>query len=623
METHSSPSHTPTDRALAIAAFAAVLLLAAVLRIYHITQQSIWFDEAFAWNIVIQDDMFPRISTDTHPPLYYLLLRGWMTLAGDSALSLRYLSALISLGTVALVVQVARHLLPVDRSGMWQSAPLLVGLVLALSDAEIFLAQETRNYALYTFFACLSMWLYLRWLRWGGRGIGLAWAAATAALVYTHYQGLFIPAVQGMYALLFLRDRQRLHAVGWLVISGMPVLPWFLFVTIPQARNAIDNSLPFAIPTNWETFLHLRDSYLGAVWSLLLVLALFGLVQLVRQGGRRGTGRAFIVGMWFLLPFAVLFFGNLFAALLTERKLLIVAPAIALMVGFGLARLDRLARLLVVVALIIYGISAVDYYRVKEPWDHIAQPALELGQPGDLYLAQVEVGQYPMKYYWQRNMPDGALFATFPFLGDPTMAPTTDFFTFYDGLLEGDLIPYNRQNRTGPVATSWVVFWSKDDTVLQRLEGAGYARTMTWTTDHLGNDIDLYRYDDLPAEPAAVFANGMVLQAVEVDPAALRVDLWWTADMPLDADYTTSVVLLDASGQVVAQLDGPPPTPTSQLAATGPVYDPKPLVIAGEVPLPQGVYTVAVRVYLLTPEGIEDVGLVDGAAFYDAGEVRR
>jgi 4-amino-4-deoxy-L-arabinose transferase-like glycosyltransferase len=203
-----------------------VLLLAAALRIYHITQQSIWFDEAFAWNIVMQHDMYPRIAADTHPPLYYVLLRGWVTVAGDSALALRYLSAMFSMVTVALVYQVGRAMVRACSVAQGRkrlaSVPLLAALVIALSDAEIFLAQESRNYALYTMTASMSMWFYLRWItpplsplpnalergKQTSRMNALGWVLATAALIYTHYHGLFIPAVQGLHVLLFLRGRK-------------------------------------------------------------------------------------------------------------------------------------------------------------------------------------------------------------------------------------------------------------------------------------------------------------------------------------------------------------------------------------------------------------------------------
>ncbi|TVR20622.1 MAG: hypothetical protein EA396_10170 [Anaerolineaceae bacterium] len=597
----------------------AVLLLAAVLRLYNITEQSIWFDEAFAWNIIIQDDMFPRISTDTHPPLYYIVLRGWAALAGDSPLALRYLSALVGLMSVALVYQIGREL-AIGRRG-WAGLAALAALMMALSDAEIFLAQEARNYTLYTFFACLSMWLYLRYVRRGGVWYGLLWAAANSALVYTHYQGLFIPAIQGLHALLFLRDGRRRGAVLWLALSGVPLLPWLVLVTIPQAQNAIDNSLPFAIPTNWEIFRHLGARYLGEIWSLLGVLMLWGGWSLVVRRTRRGAGDASLLALWVLLPFGVLFFGNLFAPLLTERKLLIIAPAIALLIAVGLTALSPSARRLLVAAILLYSLTTVDYYRLKEPWDAIAAPALELGRAGDLYLAQVEVGQYPMKYYWERNLPEGAVFATFPFLGDPTLAPTTDHPTFYQGYLRQTLLDHNRERTAGTVRTAWVVFWSRDDAVLDVLASEGYRRTMTITTDHIGNAIDLYRYDYLTAPALVSYENGLILRALEIDADAMRIDLWWEAEATPQADYTTSAALLDADGRLVAQWDSPPPRPTSAISAGDLVYDPKRLQISDETldALPAGDYRVVVAVYLWTPDGIREIATEDGDIRFAAG----
>ncbi len=602
----------------------AILLLAATLRTVNITQQSIWFDEAFAWSIVIQDDMFPRIAADTHPPLYYVLLRAWMQIAGDSPLALRYLSALTSLMTVALLYRVAGEM--VRGSPELRYVPLLAALLLALSDAEIFLAQEARNYSLYTFFACLSMWGYLRWLRLRSAGAALWWAGGTAALVYTHYQGLFIPAVQGLHALLILRGRVRWQAVGVLALSALPVLPWFVGVTIPQARNAIDNSLPFAIPSNWDTLLHLRDSYLGAQWPLMLVLAGAGLWGLWRAPRR---GLALIAALWFAIPFGVLFFGNYFASLLTERKLLIVAPAIALMIGAGLGRLGNPARLLVVTAILVYGLTSVDYYRVKEPWDRIAAQAVQYAQPYDLALVEAGVGQYPMKYYWERWMPEGAIFSTLPFLADDTMAVTRDPETYYQLWLP-QLYEINQTQRPGEVATAWLVFWSPDRRIINELESAGYQRTMTAATDHLGNRIDLYRYDVLPEEPRATFDNGMTLRAAEIDEAAMRVDLWWSyepADTP--TDYITSVLLLNADGVLAAQFDGPPfygQRPTSSWTPGDVVFDPKalePVLTDSLDELPPGDYTVVAQVYAWSPEGIAQALTIDGERWAVLGSITR
>lgn len=605
MRQHTQPTHIFTLGLILL-----VLLLAALLRIYNITQQSIWFDEAFAWNIVIQPDMYPRIAADTHPPLYYILLRGWMTLTGDSPLALRYLSALIGMVTVAFVYQIGRELVR-GRSSL-VAAPVLAALVIALSDAEIFLAQEARNYTLYTCLASLSMWAYLRWLRTGTRGAAAAWVLATAGLAYTHYQGLFIPAIQGVHALIFLREIRRVQAVGLLAAAGLIFLPWFVGVTIPQAQNAIDNSLPYSIPSNWSTFLHLKHSYLGAQWALMMLLMLAGLVVLARgRMPRRAAGDVFLVALWLLLPFGVLFFGNYFASLLTERKLLIIVPALALMIGFGIGGFSRWARILLAAALVIYGLSAVDYYRVKEPWDDIARTAVQYARGDDLALIEVGVGQYPMKYYWSRWMPEGVRVSTFPVLGDFTMGQT-DWYTYYEALLPqliDEATAAARAANRNP--TVWLVFWSREEANFQRLDEAGYTRTMAVTFDHLGNDIHLYRYDRIPADSLlGAFDSGMALRAAEIDADALRFDLWWSAAddaEPIGGNYTISALLLDEDGRLVAQRDSYPfdgARPTRGWAVDEIIYDPRPLTLVdGLESLPPGTYTAAVQVYRFGADG--------------------
>jgi len=449
----------------------------------------------------------------------------------------------------------------------------------------------------------------------------------TAALIYTHYQGLFIPAIQGLHVLLFLRGRQRVQAIGWLAAAGLIFLPWFIGVTVPQAQNAIDNSLPYAIPSNWETFLFLRDSYLGAQWALMTVLMVPGLWLLVHaRHASKGIQRAswvFLVVMWVLVPFCVLFFGNYFQRLLTERKLLIIAPALSIIIGLGIAYLGRQPRALIAGAVLIYGVSAVDYWRGKEPWDDIAATVVPYVQPTDLTMLEIGVGQYPMKYYWQRMLPDDVYLSTFPFLGDPTMAPNTDWFVYYNALLPAAL--ENAQNdRIGDVATAWFLFWSQEQTNFDRLAEANFQRTMTISFDLSGNQVDLYRYDHLPADDVTTFTNGMTLRAAEIDTG--RVDLWWSGDN-VDADYTTSVKLFDAAGNVVAQQDNPPGgRPTSAWGVDAVIYDGKfPQPVDETAQLPPGDYRVTVEVYRWVPEEerIITVPNADGQTVVELGTMTR
>src|SRR5271165_504462 len=82
-------------------ALGVIVILCALLRFYHLGAASLWSDEIFSryyldvfgLHYVLTDGL----SNETNPPTYYLLLRGWMSLFGDSELALRSLSAAASI----------------------------------------------------------------------------------------------------------------------------------------------------------------------------------------------------------------------------------------------------------------------------------------------------------------------------------------------------------------------------------------------------------------------------------------------------------------------------------------------------------------------------------------------
>lgn len=57
--------------------------------------RSLWFDEGYT--VMVERlpfaDMMHWLAVDAHPPLYYLLLRVWMAVFGDSFAAMRALSA--------------------------------------------------------------------------------------------------------------------------------------------------------------------------------------------------------------------------------------------------------------------------------------------------------------------------------------------------------------------------------------------------------------------------------------------------------------------------------------------------------------------------------------------------
>ena len=65
--------------------------IAAVLRSHELDRPGIWFDESSScrWIQFPILELFQRTAADCHPPFYWVLLKAWAALFGDTIGSLR------------------------------------------------------------------------------------------------------------------------------------------------------------------------------------------------------------------------------------------------------------------------------------------------------------------------------------------------------------------------------------------------------------------------------------------------------------------------------------------------------------------------------------------------------
>jgi mannosyltransferase len=166
-------------------------------------QQSVWFDEAYSILLAKQPvmNLIHLTSMDTHPPLYYLLLKGWATLFGWSELALRSLSVVAMGGAVVLGGLLVKRMFGVRaaivslpfaalspfllRYGFEIRMYALASLIGIAATYTLVVALETRDRArqwkLYTLYAVLVAigvyTLYYTVLLWIAHFIWLSWRA--------------------------------------------------------------------------------------------------------------------------------------------------------------------------------------------------------------------------------------------------------------------------------------------------------------------------------------------------------------------------------------------------------------------------------------------------------------
>jgi hypothetical protein len=187
----------------------ALSLLAFALRVHELDARSLWPDEAFTTlrvslsmgEIIANHMPFDNVVTqDSHPALYFILVKLLRELAGSDAFTLKFVSAAWSVVLVPLFFVAGRLLLSTRAA-----APRLY-----LRRCRRFTCGTARNCActqivalsllsVYTLARASQLGHWHRWLLAGG---------ITAAMCYTHYTGLFV----GLFKVLALAV--IVHVVG-------------------------------------------------------------------------------------------------------------------------------------------------------------------------------------------------------------------------------------------------------------------------------------------------------------------------------------------------------------------------------------------------------------------------
>ncbi len=252
--------------------------------------QSLFGDELFTRDQVVGRGFGGLVdaiksSPEMTPPLYVAL--AWlMTQVSDAFEAIRVPSLLSGVAMVPVALALGRRVFDA-RAGL-----LAAGLV-ALSPFLIFFSTEARPYAFLALASLLSTWLLLvaieqRRLVWW-----IAFTIAIAAVVYTHYAGIFVVVAQTAWALVVYR-RRALPVLGSAAVAALLYLPWVgqvsgkgnLFIYGPVRLGELPSTFLQVIPG------HPFVSASGTV-GVIAVVALLGAVVAGAVVGwiRRGSSQ--------------------------------------------------------------------------------------------------------------------------------------------------------------------------------------------------------------------------------------------------------------------------------------------------------------------------------------------
>ncbi|MBI4674059.1 MAG: glycosyltransferase family 39 protein [Chloroflexi bacterium] len=372
-----------------------VLLLGFALRLYRLGANSLWYDETVSLLLARAEipELIRHTAGDIHPPLYYLLLRFWVQLAGWWEFSAAFLSLWVGVLLIALVYRVTRVWTSpptplLKREGSWIA--LLAALFVAISPYNVWYSQEVRMYTVGATLGLLSVYFLRRMLAQSkifSRDF-FAYAIFTGLGFYTLYYFVFLMVFEWLWAAYrgwrvadgrwrianrkLITDHRLLITDHWSLITDHrllitfllsqltlvllylpwlpiafrqatdpPVPPWREFVALPRILLETFSALAFGQAVDVNVF--------GFV-ALLLFIPMGALVwrewkskfeirnsKLETRNSRfeHQPSSLFLLG-YFLMPLAAIYLFSLWKPLYHVRYMFTYSPAFYILAAYAL-----------------------------------------------------------------------------------------------------------------------------------------------------------------------------------------------------------------------------------------------------------------------------------------------
>lgn len=438
-----------------------VLIIVTGFELYNLTAMALWHDEAFSALLIKYDfrEMIYRIGLDVHPPFYYILLRGWNFLFGDSLFSLRAFSIFFSILTILAVY------LFVKKAFESKGLALFSSILLAFNSFQIQYAMEARMFALGTFLIVFSSYLLLmavkskNWFWW------LFYALTVICGIYAHYYIFFSILAQALFLFYYIFKESRFNFFAWLknknfqfalgtyglaILSYLPWLKTFL-TQISQVQESywIPPINLWSIPCTFYKMLTGEGINPSRFWYVLIALMAIIIVVIIYDLKKFKVPAKWLVFSLLIIPFSGATVLSLKTSIYLDRYFIFALPFYLILIGGAIWVIENKLARNILIALAIFGsliafpVRWINLEVEKKPgMAAIATYLKQEVKPGDKIYVGSSFVYFTFKYYNQTGI-HPKLYQPFPlphFSGTALLSPEDIIKDFYQGINEGDII---------------------------------------------------------------------------------------------------------------------------------------------------------------------------------------
>lgn len=386
-------------------------IVAATIAVLIGIMQSVWFDEAYSVSMAQQplSQLLSLISSDAHPPLYYVYLKMWGSWFGFGEMSLRLSTGILFGGAVVVTGLLAKRL-------FGTKAALTILPLIAFSPFLLRYGFEARMYVLAILISLGATWALICTVETGKWSARIAYGLLVVLGMYTLYVTVFLWIAQAIWVFY-----QRQKPLRWLATycgALLLFIPWLPVVATQFSSGAVTataHAMTLTDIVNIVTFgfLYQPAWQLNAATTLLalLVFAAVSIAVVKAWPHIRRQKYALLVLVSFVVPLVSLFIIAAIKPLYLERYSVLFLPWALMFFGLciaqSFAKMGRTARTIVILLPVILAVGVLqlaasgnyNFQRLQKPAiRQVAEIASDCRKgttivAGDPYIA-IELGYY-------------------------------------------------------------------------------------------------------------------------------------------------------------------------------------------------------------------------------------
>jgi uncharacterized membrane protein len=196
-----------------------ILLVAAILRFYHVDYQSVWLDEIHTINEADPNKSFGEVYqsllvSEPHPPMYFFMVHVLFKIFGYTTLVMRAFAAVIGIAGVFSVYHLGKEIFD-KRIGIYAAA------LLAFNYFHIYYSQEARMYPLLFLTTTISFIYLIKFIKNPTNKTAIIYALSASLMVYSHFFAIFTLVSQTVILLYYIVNPYLVTRKKFLTLSAI------------------------------------------------------------------------------------------------------------------------------------------------------------------------------------------------------------------------------------------------------------------------------------------------------------------------------------------------------------------------------------------------------------------